>query len=145
MPKITRESYKMSLIFASTTELFSEFWDWFTFTAFPNQPQGISAPASYFVDSSRSIRISEISLLIVFLITIFGLALLVSWLINWLGEEMHTGPGAGWRWFLLGFLFSFLEFSDIVPNISLLVWGVGFGAYWLLFRKLGLTRPPAAT
>ncbi|MCC6603973.1 MAG: hypothetical protein IT327_12230 [Anaerolineae bacterium] len=87
---------------------------------------------------------AEIRFLIFFPIFILGPALIVSWLINWLGEETHTGPGAGWRWILLGFLLSFLEFSDIVPNISLLVWGVVLGGYWLLFRKVGLNRPPAA-
>lgn len=145
MPKITRESYKMGLIFTATNVLFSEFWDWFTYVAFPNRPQEISAPAWYFVDAfPRSFGMAEIRFLIFFPIFILGPALIVSWLINWLGEETHTGPGAGWRWILLGFLLSFLEFSDIVPNISLLVWGVVLGGYWLLFRKVGLNRPPAA-
>ena len=146
MPKTTRDSYKVGLVLAVTAALFSEFWDWFIYVAFPNRPQEISAPALYFVDSSsRSFGMSEIWLLIIFLINILVSALFVSWLMNWLGEETHTGPGAGWRWILLGFLFSFLEFSDIVPDIRFLVWGVGLVAYWLLFRKLGLNRLPAAT
>lgn len=146
MPKTTRDSYKMGLVSTVAAVLFSEFWDWFIYVAFPNRPQEISAPALYFVDaSSRSFGMPEIWFLIFFPIYVLGSALFFSWLINWLGEETHTGPGAGWRWILLGFLFSFLEFSDIVPDIRLLVWGVGLGAYWLLFRKLGLNRPPAAT
>jgi len=88
---------------------------------------------------------SEIWMIVFFPIFILGPALFVGWLINWLGEQTHTGPGAAWRWMVLGLVFSFTEFSDTVPNFSLLVWGFVLGGYWLLFRKFGLNCLPATT
>lgn len=145
MPKTTRESYKMGLVFTATAVLFSEFWDWFTYVAFPNRSQAISAPAMYFANPPQSIGMSEIWMIVFFPIFILGPALFVGWLINWLGEQTHTGPGAAWRWMVLGLVFSFTEFSDTVPNFSLLVWGFVLGGYWLLFRKFGLSCFPATT
>lgn len=140
MFKTTRESYKMGLVLTATYVLVSEFWDWFIYVAFPNRPQEISAPALFFVQSPQSIGMSEIWMIILFPIFILGPALFVSWLINWLGVEIHVGAGAGWRFGLLGFLGSFSQFSDLVPNINFFVWLLVLLAYWLLFHKFGQNR-----
>ena len=68
---------------------------------------------------------------------------MVSWFIHWLGEEAHVSAGASWRFVLLGFLGSFSQFSDLIPNIGVFVWLLVLMAYWLLFHKFGLNREPA--
>lgn len=143
MLKTSRESYKMGLIFTATGMLFSAFWDWFIYVVFPNYPQEISAPALYFVKRPEAFGGFDFSFLIIFPIFILGAALMVSWFIHWLGEEAHVGAGASWRFVLLGFLGSFSQFSDLVPNIGFFVWLLGLMAYWLLFHKFGLNREPA--
>ena len=140
MPKTTRESYKMGLIATVSGVLFSTFFEWFIFVAFPDRPREISAPALYFVERPQAFGGPDLFFFLFFPFVILVAAWLVSRLIIWLGEEIHIGAGASWRFVLLGFLGSFSQFSDLVPNINFFVWLLVLLAYWLLFHKFGLNR-----
>lgn len=144
MLKITKESFRLGLIFSLSIVLFSELWDGLLFVAFPNQPRAVSSLARYVVNPPDALGAVDIFFLFFFPVFILILAGIVSKLIDWLGEETHVGFGAGWRWGALGFSLSFLEFSEMIPSVRYFVWVLFFLAYWLLFHKFGLKQASVA-